>query len=87
MNQETINLLLIDGVESNYYRINLLLKQINHTQFDLDWVSDLEQGSIAKTVILITGNPENGRKALNEGITDYLIEDQLTSVLLEHSLR
>jgi diguanylate cyclase (GGDEF)-like protein/PAS domain S-box-containing protein len=38
-------------------------------------------------VILITKETEIGIKALSEGISDYLLEEQLNPILLEHSLR
>jgi PAS domain S-box-containing protein len=49
MSKERINLLLIDGIESNYGQYQKLLNQITHTQFNLKWVSNLQQAAIAKT--------------------------------------
>lgn len=114
MSHDTVNLLLVDEVETNYFKVKKLLNQITYTQFNLEWVCNLDQASVSKTfqnydaylfnsqvgnftdwcyqvnptpVILITDNPSIGIKALEEGISDYILEENLSSVLLEHSLR
>ncbi len=122
MKKTRIKLLLIDDDEEEFFILKKLLAKINHTQYDLKWIADFDDGlveilkkdcdaylvdyqlgekdglklirSAIKSgcnlpLILLTGH--GSRKvdlaAMEAGATDYLIKNELNSLLLERTIR